>query len=123
MSQNIRGLGPASWYLCSSKVQQPQRTGMTTGSTTWRNQRDTLLGCAFALPTPVRDSCQLFLGAPDLHSTLPARGACYDKASDPRNWIYVFDTDTQPAPRLGCISNGLSRSDLWRYISGHEPLT
>lgn len=60
-------------------------------------KRDTSVGCALALPQPVWDSWQPFLGAPDLHQHSDGTWRLLDdKTSDPSNWIYVFDIDTQP---------------------------
>jgi hypothetical protein len=62
-------------------------------------KRETSVGCALALPQPVWDSWQPFLGAPELHEqpdgTLRLLG---DQAARPSDWIYVFDIDTEPSP-------------------------
>jgi hypothetical protein len=60
-------------------------------------------GCILALPRPVWDSWQPFLGAPEVVDVgdgthrLRARG---EDASEPKdiapNWIYVFDIDDEP---------------------------
>jgi hypothetical protein len=61
--------------------------------------RETSVGCALALPQPVWDSWQPFLGAPDLHEQADGTWRLLDdKASSPRDWIYVFDIDTEPRP-------------------------
>lgn len=62
-------------------------------------KREASVGCALALPQPVWDSWQPFLGAPDLHEQ--ADGAFRlldDRESRPTDWIYVFDIDTEPGP-------------------------
>jgi hypothetical protein len=60
-------------------------------------------GCILALPRPVWDSWQPFLGAPDLIDIhdgthrLRARGeASPDNNQGAPNWIYVFDIDEEP---------------------------
>jgi hypothetical protein len=61
--------------------------------------RETSVGCALALPRPVWDSWQPFLGAPDLHEQTDGTWRLLDDtASSPRDWIYVFDIDTEPSP-------------------------
>ena len=60
-------------------------------------KRDTSVGCALALPQPVWDSWQPFLGAPDLHQLADGTWRLLDdQESQPSDWIYVFDIDTQP---------------------------
>jgi hypothetical protein len=62
-------------------------------------KRETSVGCALALPQPVWDSWQPFLGAPELHEQ--PDGTCRlldNQASRPSDWIYVFDIDTRPGP-------------------------
>jgi hypothetical protein len=60
-------------------------------------KRDTSVGCALALPQPVWDSWQPFLGAPDLHQLEDGTWRLLDdQKSHPSDWIYVFDIDTQP---------------------------
>jgi len=59
--------------------------------------RDTSVGCALALPQPVWDSWQPFLGAPDLHMRSDGTWRLLDdQESEPRDWIYVFDIDSNP---------------------------
>ena len=55
--------------------------------------------CALALPKPVWDSWQPFLGAPELHE-LPdgTWRSLDDQETQPSDWIYVFDIDTEPGP-------------------------
>lgn len=60
-------------------------------------RRDASSGCALALPRPVWDSWQPFLGAPDLHRRPDGTWRLLDDhSSEPRDWIYVFDIDAQP---------------------------
>jgi hypothetical protein len=55
-----------------------------------------------ALPQPVWDSWQPFLGAPELHEQPDGTWRLLDdKTSLPSDWIYVFDIDTDPSPRGG----------------------
>jgi hypothetical protein len=62
-------------------------------------RRDTSTGCALALPQPVWDSWQPFLGAPDLHEQPDGTFRLLDDhTARPTNWIYVFDIDTRPGP-------------------------
>ncbi len=62
-------------------------------------RRDTSTGCALALPQPVWDSWQPFLGAPDLHEQADGTFRLLDDhAAKPTNWIYVFDIDAEPGP-------------------------
>ena len=62
-------------------------------------KRETSVGCALALPQPVWDSWQPFLGAPELHEQLDGTWRLLDdQAVRPSDWIYVFDIDTQPSP-------------------------
>jgi hypothetical protein len=62
-------------------------------------KRDTSVGCALALPQPVWDSWQPFLGAPELHQLADGTWRLLDdQASQPSDWIYVFDIDTEPGP-------------------------
>jgi hypothetical protein len=62
-------------------------------------KRDTSVGCALALPQPVWDSWQPFLGAPELHEQPDGTWRLLDDhTSQPSDWIYVFDIDTQPGP-------------------------
>ena len=74
-------------------------------------KRETSVGCALALPQPVWDSWQPFLGAPELHAQSDGTWRLLDgQTSQPRDWIYVFDIDTHagadgaPAPiRVGLV--------------------
>lgn len=60
-------------------------------------RRDTSTGCALALPQPVWDSWQPFLGAPDLHEQADGTFRLLDDyTAKLTNWIYVFDIDTDP---------------------------
>ena len=62
-------------------------------------RRDTATGCALALPQPVWDSWQPFLGAPDLHEQSDGTFRLLDDhTANPTNWIYVFDIDNHPGP-------------------------
>jgi hypothetical protein len=59
--------------------------------------RETSAGCALALPQPVWDSWQPFLGKPDLHAHPDGTWRLLDdQESNPRDWIYVFDIDSTP---------------------------
>jgi hypothetical protein len=65
-------------------------------------KRETSVGCALALPQPVWDSWQPFLGAPELHEQPDGTWRLLDdKTSQPTDWIYVFDIDTEPGPDGG----------------------
>ena len=60
-------------------------------------KQDTSVGCALALPRPVWDSWQPFLGAPELHEQPDGTWRLLDdETSQPSDWIYVFDIDTEP---------------------------
>jgi hypothetical protein len=71
-------------------------------------RRDSSAGCILALPRPVWDSWQPFLGAPEIldmgdgthRLVVPARdddlGLDDDAGEDVPNWIYVFDIDDDP---------------------------
>jgi hypothetical protein len=62
-------------------------------------KRETSVGCALALPQPVWDSWQPFLGAPELHEQPDGTWRLLDDQSvRPSDWIYVFDIDTEPSP-------------------------
>lgn len=62
-------------------------------------KRETSVGCALALPQPVWDSWQPFLGAPELHEQLDGTWRLLDDQTiRPSDWIYVFDIDTEPSP-------------------------
>jgi len=65
-------------------------------------KRETSVGCVLALPQPVWDSWQPFLGAPELHEQPDGTWRLLDdKTSLPSDWIYVFDIDTDPGPGGG----------------------
>jgi hypothetical protein len=52
-----------------------------------------------ALPQPVWDSWQPFLGAPELHEQPDGTWRLLDDQTvRPSDWIYVFDIDTEPSP-------------------------
>ena len=60
-------------------------------------KRETSVGCALALPQPVWDSWQPFLGAPQLYEQPDGTWRLLDdRMSEPSDWIYVFDIDTRP---------------------------
>jgi hypothetical protein len=60
-------------------------------------KKDTSAGCVLALPQPVWDSWQPFLGAPKLHQHHDGTWRLLDDHSThPTNWIYVFDLDQAP---------------------------
>lgn len=62
-------------------------------------KQETSVGCALALPQPVWDSWQPFLGAPELHEQPDSTWRLLDdQAIRPSDWIYVFDIDTAPSP-------------------------
>jgi len=62
-------------------------------------KRETSVGCALALPQPVWDSWQPFLGAPELHEQPDGTWRLLDdQEARPSDWIYVFDIDTEPGP-------------------------
>jgi hypothetical protein len=62
-------------------------------------KREASAGCALALPQPVWDSWQPFLGAPDLSEQADGTFRLLDDQEDsPTDWIYVFDIDTEPGP-------------------------
>jgi hypothetical protein len=62
-------------------------------------RRDTSAGCVLALPRPVWDSWQPFLGAPELRKHHDGTWRLLDDhTTDPANWIYVFDLDKEPGP-------------------------
>ena len=64
-------------------------------------KRKTSVGCALALPQPVWDSWQPFLGAPELYGQPDGTWRLLDdqggRASRPGDWIHVFDIDTEPS--------------------------
>lgn len=54
-------------------------------------RRDTSVGCVLALPQPVWDSWQPFLGAPDLRQQTDGTWRLLDDTeANPSDWIYVF---------------------------------
>jgi hypothetical protein len=60
-------------------------------------RRDTSVGCVLALPQPVWDSWQPFLGAPELHEQPDGTWRLLDDdEADPSDWIYIFDIDETP---------------------------
>lgn len=60
-------------------------------------KRETSVGCALALPQPVWDSWQPFLGAPELREQPDGTWRLLDDhTARPSDWIYVFDIDTEP---------------------------
>jgi hypothetical protein len=60
-------------------------------------RRDTSVGCVLALPKPVWDSWQPFLGAPQLHEQPDGTWRLLDdREASPADWIYVFDIEDQP---------------------------
>lgn len=62
-------------------------------------RRDTSAGCVLAIPQPVWDSWQPFLGAPQLHEQPDGTWRLLDdREASPADWIYVFDIDDQPGP-------------------------
>jgi hypothetical protein len=62
-------------------------------------KRETSVGCVLALPQPVWDSWQPFLGAPELHEQPDGTWRLLDDQTvRPSDWIYVFDIDTEPGP-------------------------
>lgn len=62
-------------------------------------KRDTSAGCVLALPQPVWDSWQPFLGAPELHEQPDGTWRLLDDdEAHPTDWIYVFDVNDVPAP-------------------------
>lgn len=63
-------------------------------------KRDTSVGCVLALPKPVWDSWQPFLGAPELtHMPDGTSRLLDDHTMQPSDWIYVFDIDEEPGPQ------------------------
>ena len=65
-------------------------------------RRDTSAGCALAIPQPVWDSWQPFLGAPELHEQPDGTWRLLDdQDANPSNWIYVFDISDEPGPEGG----------------------
>lgn len=65
-------------------------------------RRNTSTGCVLALPQPVWDSWQPFLGAPELRQHEDGTWRLLDDhEASPADWIYVFDIDDQPDPQGG----------------------
>jgi hypothetical protein len=61
-------------------------------------KRDTSVGCLLAVPQPVWDSWQPFLGAPTLTRREDGTWRLLDDSTqEPADWIYVFDVAEQPA--------------------------
>jgi len=57
----------------------------------------TSVGCLLALPQPVWDSWQRFLGSPELRQQDDGTWRLLDDRSlDPTDWIYVFDISEEP---------------------------
>lgn len=94
---NISNVFKRTFYQVMVKFQLTRREGSA--------------GCVLAIPRPVWDSWQPFLGAPELvdrgdgTSRLVAAGEQPDddpvlsgRQAQPPNWIYVFDIDEQPPP-------------------------
>jgi hypothetical protein len=62
-------------------------------------KRDTAAGCILALPGPVWDSWQPFLGAPTLTEQPDGTWRLLDdREANPTDWIYVFDITDNPSP-------------------------
>lgn len=60
-------------------------------------KRNTSVGCVLALPKPVWDSWQPFLGAPKLTRMPDGTSRLLDDdTTQPSDWIYVFDIDEEP---------------------------
>jgi hypothetical protein len=65
-------------------------------------RRETAAGCVLALPRPVWDSWQPFLGAPELRQQQDGTWRLLDDdEASPADWIYVFDIDDQADPAGG----------------------
>jgi hypothetical protein len=65
-------------------------------------KRDTSAGCILAIPRPVWDSWQPFLGAPELRQQPDGTWRLLDDHdASPTDWIYVFDIDETPSPGGG----------------------
>lgn len=61
-------------------------------------KRETSVGCVLAIPQPVWDSWQPFLGKPDLHQQADGTWRLLDDQNTaPADWIYVFDIAEEPA--------------------------
>lgn len=62
-------------------------------------RRETSAGCILALPRPVWDSWQPFLGAPELHQQPDGTWRLLDDhEANPADWIYVFDISEEQGP-------------------------
>jgi hypothetical protein len=62
-------------------------------------RRETSAGCILALPRPVWDSWQPFLGAPELHQRPDGTWRLLDDdEANPVDWIYVFDIGEEQGP-------------------------
>jgi hypothetical protein len=82
---NISNVFKRTFYQIAFKFQVTKRT--------------TSVGCVLALPQPVWDSWQPFLGAPELHEQPDGTWRLLDdQATRPTDWIYVFDIDTHASP-------------------------
>ena len=84
-------------------------------------RRETSAGCILALPRPVWDSWQPFLGAPELHLQQDGTWRLLDDhEANPANWIYVFDIgeeqgpDGAPAPINSSLVIGTDAATLSR---------
>jgi Restriction endonuclease NotI len=65
-------------------------------------KRDTSVGCLLAIPQPVWDSWQPFLGAPTLREHGDGTWRLLDDDTGrPADWIYVFDVAEQPGEAGG----------------------
>jgi hypothetical protein len=63
---------------------------------------DNAAGCILAIPKPVWDSWQPFLGAPELRPQPDGTWRLLDDhEASPTDWIYVFDIDEEPGPEGG----------------------
>lgn len=62
-------------------------------------RREASVGCILALPQPVWDSWQPFLGAPELRQQPDATWRLLDDhEANPADWIYVFDISERQGP-------------------------
>lgn len=60
-------------------------------------KRPSSVGCLLALPAPVWDSWQPFLGAPAMRQVLDGTWRLLDDdTAEPSDWIFVFDIDERP---------------------------
>jgi hypothetical protein len=81
-------------------------------------RRATSAGCVLALPQPVWDSWQPFLGAPQLHRHHDGTWRLLDDHSaNPANWIYVFDLDQSPQ------ASGQPAAIRTRLVTGTDAAT